>query len=195
MSAATPRLWLDVSELEEAAGWLEAVDEGTDPKDPEYADVCHETARRLREIVDAAKASRKRNANGWWHIVIEVQNPVPAARPGEQLEEGPGVSWNCNHCGHRSDSAHEALAHLGEAHRGATSRRLVTEQAQPQRNDNPAVWGLVVDDMIARDEEGRLKYGTPLQPHNGRDALVDAYQESLDLCVYLRQAIYERNGR
>jgi hypothetical protein len=33
---------------------------------------------------------------------------------------------------------------------------------------------------------------TPLQPHNGRDALADAYQEALDLVVYLRQEIAER---
>jgi hypothetical protein len=38
---------------------------------------------------------------------------------------------------------------------------------------------------------GIMKYGTPLQPFNGRDALWDAYQVVLDLAVYLRQAIYE----
>jgi hypothetical protein len=73
--------------------------------------------------------------------------------------------------------------------------RLVSEQPSPKANDLPAVWGLVVADMNARDAEGRRKYGVPLQPHNGRDVLVDAYQEALDLCVYLRQAIYERDGR
>lgn len=29
---------------------------------------------------------------------------------------------------------------------------------------------------------------------NGRDALLDAYQEALDLVVYLRQVIYERDN-
>lgn len=72
---------------------------------------------------------------------------------------------------------------------------LVTEQPAPQANDKPAVWDLVMADMKARDQEGRRKYGVPLQPHNGRDVLVDAFQEALDLCVYLRQAIYERDGR
>lgn len=38
---------------------------------------------------------------------------------------------------------------------------------------------------------GLKKYGTVLQPNNGRDALVDAYQEALDLVVYLRQRIEE----
>jgi hypothetical protein len=69
-----------------------------------------------------------------------------------------------------------------------------THEPSPVPNDRPAVWPLVIADMKARDAEGRRKYGTPLQPFNGRDALVDAYQEALDLVVYLRQAIEERNG-
>lgn len=46
---------------------------------------------------------------------------------------------------------------------------------------------LVLTDMAARNEFGIAKYGVPLQSHNGRDALVDAYQEVLDLTAYLRQ--------
>ena len=46
--------------------------------------------------------------------------------------------------------------------------------------------------MEERNRIGTEKYGTPLQSHNGRDALVDAYQEILDAAVYLRQAIEER---
>lgn len=72
--------------------------------------------------------------------------------------------------------------------------RLVTEQAPPQESEHPPVWPLVIEDMLARDAEGRRKYGTPLRPWNKRDALVDAYQEALDLVVYLRQAIYERDS-
>jgi hypothetical protein len=72
---------------------------------------------------------------------------------------------------------------------------LIAPQCAPEQNDRPPVWPLVVADIQARDADGRRKYGTPLQPHNGRDALVDAYQEALDLAVYLRQAIYERDGR
>jgi len=65
----------------------------------------------------------------------------------------------------------------------------------PKKNTEPAVWDLVLIDMIERDSEGFRKYGTRLQPHNGRDVLTDAYQEALDLAVYLRQAIYERDGK
>lgn len=69
------------------------------------------------------------------------------------------------------------------------------EQPEPVPNDRPAVWPLVIMDMANRDSVGRKRYGVPLQPHNGRDALRDAYEEALDLCAYLRQAIMERDGR
>lgn len=74
------------------------------------------------------------------------------------------------------------------------AHELVLEQREPTPNNKPAVWDLVLADMRARDAEGRRKYGTPLQPHNGRDPLIDAYQEALNLVVYLRQAIYERDA-
>jgi len=51
----------------------------------------------------------------------------------------------------------------------------------------------VIEDIRARSEMGRRKYGTVLRTDNGRDALMDAYQEALDLCCYLKQAIMERN--
>jgi len=68
-------------------------------------------------------------------------------------------------------------------------------EPDPRPSAGPAVWDLVAEDMSARDRFGFQKYGTRLRPHNGRDALKDAYQEALDLCVYLRQALYERDGR
>jgi hypothetical protein len=69
---------------------------------------------------------------------------------------------------------------------------LNTPQLLPQQNDEPIVWDLVIQDMRERDKLGMQKYHTHLQPFNGRDALVDAYQEALDLVVYLRQLIYEK---
>jgi len=63
------------------------------------------------------------------------------------------------------------------------------QPATRRRAGIPATWRLVIEDMKDRDRIGREKYGTPLQPHNGRDSLVDAYQ------VYLRNEIEERKGR
>jgi hypothetical protein len=69
------------------------------------------------------------------------------------------------------------------------------DQPMPTPNDKAAVWPIVMADMQARHELGIKRYGTPLQPFNGRDALRDAYEEALDLAVYLRTAIYERDGQ
>lgn len=50
----------------------------------------------------------------------------------------------------------------------------------------------VIEDLRDRDRVGRETYGTSLWPYNGRDALWDAYCEALDLAMYLRQALDER---
>jgi hypothetical protein len=87
----------------------------------------------------------------------------------------------------------------------------VHPQPAPVANEEPAVWPLVIEalearwrdaadpsiallviaDMRERDRVGRERYGTPLQPNNGRNALVDAYHEALDLCAYLYQVSME----
>ncbi len=72
---------------------------------------------------------------------------------------------------------------------------LVKPQPDPIHNKLPAVWDLVMKDMRDRDLEGTQKYGTRLRPHDGRDSLIDAYQEALDQCVYLRKAIFERDRK
>ena len=65
---------------------------------------------------------------------------------------------------------------------------------QPQSKPSPShgdITELVIADLKARRELGIRKYGTTLQAFNGRSALIDAYQEALDLAQYLRQAIEE----
>lgn len=67
------------------------------------------------------------------------------------------------------------------------------EQPMPEHRDNATdIQSLVMYDLAARREVGIQRYGTPLQAHNGRDALRDAYDEALDLACYLRQLIEER---
>ena len=70
----------------------------------------------------------------------------------------------------------------------------MSEQPPPTPNDNPAIWDLVIADMQVRDRLGQERYGVRLQAGNVRDMLLDAYHEALDLCVYLRGAIAERDG-
>jgi len=73
--------------------------------------------------------------------------------------------------------------------------KATSQQPAPVPNSNPALWGLVMIDMVTRDQFGLAKYKTRLQAGNGRDFLADAYQEALDLAVYLRGAIFERDGK
>lgn len=47
-------------------------------------------------------------------------------------------------------------------------------------------------DLWARNLKGIETYGVPLQPHNGRNQLIDAYQELLDAVQYLEAALMER---
>lgn len=88
--------------------------------------------------------------------------------------------------------------------------KVTDAQAMPVKNDHPCVQDLVIadlraaigqaddfgqllvdtrviDDIEARKAIGLAKYGTLLQPFNGRNAYVDAYQEALDLAQYFKQ--------
>lgn len=71
----------------------------------------------------------------------------------------------------------------------------LTDEQTPPKPSKGDVWLLVLADMKQRRKDGIVKYGTPLQAGNGRDPLIDLYQELLDACVYIRQEIEERNQR
>lgn len=56
------------------------------------------------------------------------------------------------------------------------------------------IFDLVHRDLALRDRLGWQQHGKPLLPHDGKDSLWEAYEEALDLAVYLRKAIAEREG-
>lgn len=96
---------------------------------------------------------------------------------------------------HRGDNVYRPLTAQDAKVYDAIAANYATDpQPAPQSTAAPAAWSLVMRDMAERDIFGATKYGVRLQPGNGRDALKDAYQEALDLAVYLRTAIYERDG-
>ena len=86
-----------------------------------------------------------------------------------------------------------------------------TKQPRSIPNDRPAIWDLVVPDikrryadnlaapvveqLIAdikeRDEMGFRKHSVRLQAFNGRDVLVDLYQETMDQICYAAQMMEE----
>ena len=67
-----------------------------------------------------------------------------------------------------------------------------------QRMLSPESLAGVLDEISSladkRNEFGISKYGTPLQPFNGRNAIHDSLEEALDLLVYFRQFVYEETG-
>ena len=73
---------------------------------------------------------------------------------------------------------------------------ITRPQDAPVKNTGaPSAHKLVIADLEDRLVFGLEKYGTLLQHDNGRDHLVDAYQEVLDLAVYLRNEIEARKAR
>lgn len=71
------------------------------------------------------------------------------------------------------------------------SNKHLDPQHSPEISESGDVWLAVIDDMKYRRRQGMQKYGTALSPFNGRNSLVDAYQEALDLCVYIKQKLIE----
>lgn len=54
-------------------------------------------------------------------------------------------------------------------------------------------WNHVIRDMLERNETGVNKYNKYLTPDTDEDMLQHAYEEALDLAVYLKTAIMKRS--
>lgn len=75
------------------------------------------------------------------------------------------------------------------------SMSLNTPQPMPQDGDGTDIFSLVIADLKERDALGASLYNNKhLQAGDGRDHLVDAYQESMDQTVYIRQEIEWRKN-
>lgn len=81
-----------------------------------------------------------------------------------------------------------------EHEHGKPVNQAAAHQPMPVPNNRTPIQDLVIADIEARKQVGLQRYGTLLQAFNGRDALMDAYQEVLDLAVYFRQMIEERDA-
>lgn len=104
----------------------------------------------------------------------------------------PGMEWLVVHtpCACRIDCIPGAPASVPASAPASDN----APQPAPKPNAGAECWAAVIADMHERNALGTAKYGTPLCVGDGRDALVDAYQEALDLAVYLKKAILERDA-
>jgi NTP pyrophosphatase (non-canonical NTP hydrolase) len=65
------------------------------------------------------------------------------------------------------------------------------DQQLPIVNERDDIQSQVIADIMERREVGIKRYGTALQPFNGRSATRDAYEEAIDLAMYLKQMLVE----
>lgn len=86
---------------------------------------------------------------------------------------------------------------VGVSHPESWPRAMV-EYAQWFRENSAVGMGPEIQTAAAtlgamgeRHKLGVERYGVGLQPGNGRDPIVDAAQEALDLCAYLTQSLQE----
>ena len=89
------------------------------------------------------------------------------------------------------ESDFEPFVSIEDAQEYNPEHAATSKQSAPKGSGNP-ILGMVLADLTNRALEGKEKYGEPLKAHNGRNALWDAYQEALDLAMYLRQLIEEQ---
>lgn len=104
----------------------------------------------------------------------------------------------CRNCTGTRQFKNLVLREIGAEHKTPkrkpkSDNAAATPQPPPKTNGSRPIVDLVVEDLQARKEFGLRKYGTPLQAHNGRDALMDLFQELLDAVLYCKQLIVERD--
>jgi hypothetical protein len=80
-------------------------------------------------------------------------------------------------------------------HREGCKKFTAWGEPSPVPGNSPSMHDLVIADIQSRKDFGLSKYGTILQTFNGRDGLKDAYEEVIDLIVYLRQKLEEEKVR
>jgi hypothetical protein len=68
------------------------------------------------------------------------------------------------------------------------------DQPLPIPNDQPYAHEAAAKILLERAILGEKRYGTKLQPFNGRDYLTDAIEEAADLLAYLVGLRMERDG-
>lgn len=69
-------------------------------------------------------------------------------------------------------------------------RDPATDQRLPEGGKREVQQALI-DAIASRRDLGIRKYGQPVMTHNGRNPLRDAWEEAIDLVVYLTQMMLE----
>ena len=107
---------------------------------------------------------------------------------------GPRSGGQCSKYWSNEHTEHHSLE-SGERWTDEEADRIREERRAERAAKAQAVWDLVIADMRGRDRIGVERYGKRLTGETPIDTLQYAYKEALDLAVYLRKAILERDGK
>jgi hypothetical protein len=129
------------------------------------------------------------------HQKLHVKQEPRADRNGASSAETPPLE-----CGHGVNSLGDVHGHpeLGGAVYDRAGHLLIQVDRNgapmPEPSTGPIVHVEVMRDIADRLRLGVRRYGQPLQPHNGRNALQDIYEELLDAACYVKQKLLEDAG-
>ncbi len=105
----------------------------------------------------------------------------------EMKERDFEMNGLCSDC---SNNCSNICSNCKDANYFEQNRKAATPQ-QPPTGYGDMVLPEFIKDVYARADAGHKKYGTYLMTNNSRDALLDAYQECLDMGMYLKQVMME----
>ena len=126
--------------------------------------------------------------------MTEKCNPRQYMYQDHKLEES--MKRDCSTCARGGLGGDLCLNCKSEKYENWESKNTARPAATPEPMSKPGkkdVFPELIKDIEARRQVGIKTYGYPLQTFNGRDALNDALQESIDQCLYIKQAIMERD--
>lgn len=103
-----------------------------------------------------------------------------------------GAGWTHRLAEGEAQALNARIEEIQKKHRSKKFFYRIGKQPVPSYVDGPAIVDLVAEDLYKRKEFGIEKYGQPLKAHNGRNPLQDAYEEAMDLVLYLRQCLEEQ---
>lgn len=162
---------------------------------PEEPDRCG--ALRLLDGVVEVRCARPAGHEGR-HVrgTVSWDERIPEKRPYDRVQcaaEKRGDGGYVYRC--LREHGHDLNHMNGDESWPNTFKQREGDQPLPVPNEHPDIQSAVIADIEKRRELGIQRYGTALQPLNGRDMLVDAYDEAIDLAIYLKGAIVERDLR
>lgn len=172
-------------------GNMEVAPKGT-PRIVDWKEAAESKVERATAPCTFAVRREVHGSHNWAVVGVPVHCPgfaEDAEEPREIEEQG------AQYCG-RHQVYHSSSSSCAK-YDAATSRTELRDGDQPLPipNESRDIQSRVVEDIEERRKLGISRYGTALQPHNGRDALRAAYDLALDIAINIRQAIAERDGK